>query len=234
MSTEAKRTTRRAWGAKAGRLRRLLPDTARQRAFTGVGALAMKQNARGLRCRARHLRVDLRKPPKEGLVGARTIHPFPARMAPEIALDHIGPATSGMPMLVLDPMCGSGTVLSAASERGHSAIGLDMDPLAVLMADVATTPLDASALRSAAFVVERRASQSRARRPPWSDDETDSFARYWFGSQQLKQLVRVVRAIDEADDLACPQCAPSRPQPHDHYQGAQGVVGRGHVSQSTP
>ena len=105
-------------------------------------------------------------------------------------------------MLVLDPMCGSGTVLSAASERGHIAIGLDMDPLAVLMADVATTPLDASALRSAALAVERRASQSRARTPPWSDDETDSFARYWFGSQQLEQLVRVIRAIDEVDNLA--------------------------------
>ena len=65
-------------------------------------------------------------------MGARTIHPFPARMAPNIAIDHLG-STVDEELVVLDPMCGSGTVLTAAATRGHSACGFDVDPLAVLM-----------------------------------------------------------------------------------------------------
>lgn len=45
---------------------------------------------------------------------ARTIHPFPARMAPNIAIDHLMTAPEEDRFIVLDPMCGSGTVLSAS------------------------------------------------------------------------------------------------------------------------
>ena len=62
-------------------------------------------------------------------VVARYIHPFPARMAPEIALDCIPVAERGNGKRILDPMCGSGTVLSVASQRGHHATGIDLDPL---------------------------------------------------------------------------------------------------------
>src|SRR5436309_2882500 len=75
------------------------------------------------------------------------IHPFPARMAPEIALQESARLAAGS--LVLDPMAGSGTVLRTASEWGHRAYGYDMDPLAVLMARVWTTPLDPDELRDA-------------------------------------------------------------------------------------
>ena len=62
----------------------------------------------------------------------RTVHPFPARMASEVALD----ALAGLPpkSTVLDPMCGSGVVVRRALESGHSGIGVDIDPLAALMA----------------------------------------------------------------------------------------------------
>ena len=57
------------------------------------------------------------------------IHPFPARMAPEIALSEINnlPTSS----TILDPMMGSGTVLRVGSTNGHHVIGRDLDPLAV-------------------------------------------------------------------------------------------------------
>ncbi|MBI8999974.1 hypothetical protein M0E87_06595 [Corynebacterium sp. CCM 9185] len=71
-------------------------------------------------------------------MGARTIHPFPARMAPDIAIDHLGSIEGESELVVLDPMCGSGTVLAAAADRGHAARGFDVDPLAVLMSSVAT------------------------------------------------------------------------------------------------
>ena len=43
-----------------------------------------------------------------------TIHPFPARMAPELALQSLGLLESGV---VLDPMTGSGTVARVAKDR---------------------------------------------------------------------------------------------------------------------
>ncbi|MBO9325941.1 MAG: hypothetical protein J7463_11270 [Roseiflexus sp.] len=66
----------------------------------------------------------------------KPIHPFPARMAPELALraiEELEPLST-----ILDPMMGSGTVVRVAAEAGHRAIGQDIDPLAVLMTRVWT------------------------------------------------------------------------------------------------
>jgi tRNA G10 N-methylase Trm11 len=60
-------------------------------------------------------------------------------MAPELALETLSKLKKNS--LVLDPMAGSGTVLRDATELGHRAIGFDVDPLAVLMARVWTTPV---------------------------------------------------------------------------------------------
>jgi tRNA G10 N-methylase Trm11 len=54
-------------------------------------------------------------------LGRHPIHPFPARMAPGIALDALAEADT--PLRVLDPMAGSGTVLAVARSKGHHAVG---------------------------------------------------------------------------------------------------------------
>src|SRR6266436_1789964 len=74
------------------------------------------------------------------ILGRHPIHPFPARMAPGIALEALG--ESKTPLRVLDPMAGSGTVLAVARSKGHRAFGLDLDPLAVLLAGVWTRTVD--------------------------------------------------------------------------------------------
>jgi hypothetical protein len=76
--------------------------------------------------------LKLYKEPIPETLNLRPIHPFPARMAPGIALDALG--ESSTPLRVLDPMAGSGTTLVAARLRGHEAVGFDRDPLAVLIA----------------------------------------------------------------------------------------------------
>jgi len=128
---------------------------------------------------------------------ARAIHPFPARMAPEVALAVVGASAS--PMRVLDPMCGSGTVLSLGVHHGHQVTGYDLDPLAVLMARVATQPVDTYALDGLAKECLTMARRARATDARWSDHETREFARYWFGDVQRTQLVRLSRAVNELD-----------------------------------
>lgn len=128
---------------------------------------------------------------------ARAIHPFPARMAPEVALAVVG--ESARPLRVLDPMCGSGSVLSLGVQHGHHVTGFDLDPLAVLMSRVATQPLDLGVLGVLAGECQRRARRLRATDAAWSDHETREFARYWFGDLQRTQLVRLSKTINELD-----------------------------------
>lgn len=127
-------------------------------------------------------------------MSARTIHPFPARMAPSIALDAI-PPRDGAVKTVLDPMCGSGTVLAAALARGHNALGVDIDPLAVMMSRLAVTPIDTAQLDEVAMTVISVAAKAPAA-APWGDDvETDKFVDFWFASEQKAQLTNLVAAI---------------------------------------
>jgi len=125
------------------------------------------------------------------------VHPFPARMAPEIALEECGRLTTGS--LVLDPMAGSGTVLRTASERGHRAYGCDMDPLAVLMARVWTTPLDSEELREATddVLAQVKVLKSDAVALPWidTDPQTQTFVDYWFGKEQQEDLRKLSNVL---------------------------------------
>lgn len=132
----------------------------------------------------------------------RPLHPFPARMAPEIALEALNelPANS----LVLDPMAGSGTVLRAAIESGHRAEGFDTDPLAVLMARVWTTPIDVNALRAK---TEETLGLAYSTHPdkvelPWIDKDslTKEFIDYWFAPRQQSDLRRLVASLPSAQD----------------------------------
>ena len=127
----------------------------------------------------------------------RTVHPFPARMGPDLAIDRL--KRIGKPSVVLDPMAGSGTVLRHATELGHQAIGRDLDPLAILMSKVWTTPVDRA-------LVERRLSrllkvaagaEAKSQSLPWIDDdaETRAFTEFWFGEAQRKDLRRLASAL---------------------------------------
>lgn len=121
---------------------------------------------------------------------AKPIHPFPARMAPEIAVEHLRSLPAGS--LVLDPMAGSGTVLRYASEHQHTVVGFDLDPLSVLMARVWNTPLDSEQFRQRArrLAEQAEALSHRKTRLPWidDDDETLEFVDYWFGAKQQNEL----------------------------------------------
>lgn len=151
-------------------------------------------------------------------LGRSPIHPFPARMAPGIALDTLS-SNKKVPLRVLDPMMGSGTVLAMARSLGHHAIGVDSDPLAVLMSRVWTSTIDAdSTLTKARDVLKRSKSlfkklPHREGYPFGADEETKQFTRYWFDEharRQLAALSRVIRRVhdDKARDVLW--CALSR------------------------
>jgi hypothetical protein len=74
---------------------------------------------------------------------------------------------SGEGATVLDPFCGSGTVLVESMIAGRRAVGTDLNPLAVRLAELKTTPRDAASLAAiveAARAVSAHADQRRERR----------------------------------------------------------------------
>lgn len=138
------------------------------------------------------------------ILGRGPIHPFPARMAPGIALEALGESESQL--RVLDPMAGSGTVLAVARANGHHAIGVDLDPLAVLLAGVWTRTIDAEAVSDKAAEVLDRAYSAFAPMttgqayPAGSDLQTRKFIRYWFDDYSRRQLTALSAAIGRVHD----------------------------------
>jgi tRNA G10 N-methylase Trm11 len=128
----------------------------------------------------------------------KTIHPFAARMAPEIAFE----ALKGLKKnsTVLDPMVGSGTVLRTVSEHGYKGIGFDIDPLAVLMSKVWTTPFKSEKIKSKTeeLLDEVNSLNLNSIYLPWIDDDpaTKSFINFWFGEKQTTSLRKLSFAIN--------------------------------------
>ena len=150
-------------------------------------------------------------------LGRGPIHPFPARMAPGIALEAL--SRSRGPLRVLDPMMGSGTVLAMARAKGHKAFGVDLDPLAVLLAGVWTRTVDANEVKETAEAVLARARVKMKRLrvaeayPPESDEATRAFVRYWFdphARRQLTSLAAGIRGVREAPTRDVLWCGFSR------------------------
>lgn len=108
-------------------------------------------------------------------------HAYPARMHPVTAsrlVEAFVPAGG----TVLDPFCGSGTVLVEAMLLGREALGSDLNPLAVELARAKTRPREAGELEAmveaakgvAAFAGERRRAKAGATRR-YAKEDTEAF-----------------------------------------------------------
>jgi DNA modification methylase len=77
------------------------------------------------------------------------VHKFPAKFFPELPR-YLIRKYSNRGETVLDPMCGSGTVILEAMLNNRIAIGIDIDPIARLITKVKTTPINPKRLFKAA------------------------------------------------------------------------------------
>lgn len=117
------------------------------------------------------------------------IHPFPARMAPDIALARVENLSPGK--TVLDPMMGSGMVLMQAVRRGMNAVGTDLDPLARLISVVGATPIESDEVaRGVEALLSNCMAGHREVHLPWIDEdpETKQFIEFWYAEKQIREL----------------------------------------------
>ncbi|WP_456486588.1 DNA methyltransferase [Candidatus Alkanophaga liquidiphilum] len=120
------------------------------------------------------------------------IHPYPARMIPQIARRLIE-KYSERGAVVLDPFCGSGSVLAEAKILRRHSVGIDINPLACLIAKVKTTPISPKILNNAFGEVRKklkRISVNKEKLPRFYN------VNYWFKAKTVEELTAIKNAID--------------------------------------
>jgi DNA modification methylase len=120
------------------------------------------------------------------------IHPYPAKLLAHIPYFFLSNDVLSKPGdLVLDPFCGSGTVLLEAQVWGRNAMGVDANPLARLIAQVKTTVLDAASLnRCLDSILERIGSKPTDHSPDVVN------LKHWFYPDVVRQLQCLLKAVD--------------------------------------
>lgn len=136
-------------------------------------------------------------------------HAFPAKFPPPLP-DRFIRGLTAPGDTVLDPMMGSGTTIVEAFLAQRRCIGTDIDPLALLIARVKTTPLEIETLRqelhrtveNANRHVAMQASQILTAIHARWDKKTAEFVDYWFAAETQIELAALLLEIEAIDDPA--------------------------------
>ena len=136
--------------------------------------------------------VDWDFPDRVAHSGIEGIHPYPAKFIAELprALLESLPVAPGT--AVLDPFCGGGTTLAECQRRGLPSAGIDLNPIACLMARVktATQPPGLSEAASSAADCARREPAAAIRAIP--------NLGHWFDRPIQSALAALAEAVGNA------------------------------------
>lgn len=121
---------------------------------------------------------------------AHNIHPYTAKLIPQIPHYFLERLTQKGDV-VLDCFCGSGTTLLEARHLDRCAIGIDINPLATLISEVKTTPLNMVELSAAARLVKDQLKKG-------SERITVTFPNidYWFCKEAQSELCKIKSVIE--------------------------------------
>ena len=119
------------------------------------------------------------------------IHSYPAKLLCNIPYYFLSTTNMFCPYegVVLDPFCGTGTVLLEAIASGRNAYGADANPLAVLISKVKTTYVPKDDLLGTLSAILTRARRDRSVCPP------DEMIGEWFSASTINQLHRLEVSI---------------------------------------
>jgi len=177
------------------------PEPRQRRAFSTLGGPI---EVGGAAAEARLLGKLLEVDPAAARALTHGFHSYAGRMHPSIARGGVA-AFSAPGERVVDPFCGSGTVLVEAMAAGRAAFGVDASALAVAIARARTTLLGEAGrerlVAEAARIAEEAGERARKRRrpevPPWARGEIARFhAHVLYELLGLRELV-FATAADE-------------------------------------
>lgn len=120
-----------------------------------------------------------------------SVHPYPAKFIADLPGAFLDALPIPQDTLLMDPFCGSGTTLAEGQRRGLRTVGVDLNPIACLIARVKTSPLPATALQSAERVL-REVSDIEAPVPMIPN------LGHWFKGPIQRELARLMKVIAAA------------------------------------
>ncbi len=126
--------------------------------------------------------------------GLHSIHPYPA-MFHFLLVRRFIKEFSSEGEIVLDPFCGSGVSAVEAMLMGRNYVGYDINPLAVLIAKVRTTPIPTEkALKLLGLMLKHDVKDYEVPRFPNIE--------YWFDEDVIEELARLRAAIFSVEDVS--------------------------------
>lgn len=119
---------------------------------------------------------------------------YPAKFIPQLAARLIRELTNEND-IVIDPFMGSGTTIVEAMVQGRIGVGVDINPVAHLIARAKATPLEPASLEQVyEKITDGLEATARVKAP---DNERID---YWFPQKQKTRLTILLQRIGEIDD----------------------------------
>ena len=122
-------------------------------------------------------------------------HQYPARMHPEIATRLIEKYSVNSKTVVLDPFMGSGGVLVESMLHGNNSIGIDLNPFAVLLSKVKTTPLDPKKLEKTLEDIQSIVSDDYKNKITFENAPDKLDLPFWYPKDPIEKLPILKNAI---------------------------------------
>jgi DNA modification methylase len=137
------------------------------------------------------------------------IHSFPAKFPPQLPR-HLIQHLTEPGELVCDPMMGSGTTLLEAHLLGRQTVGIDIDPLALRIAQAKLSRMPSGlVLKTGIELLEAAKAQSRTSLTALMehytnrfDEPTRKFLEYWFLPDTRLALLALAGQLDQVSDPA--------------------------------
>lgn len=122
-------------------------------------------------------------------------HQYPARMHPEIATRLIEKYSANSKTVVLDPFMGSGGVLVESMLHGNNSIGIDLNPFAVLLSKVKTTPLDPKKLEKTLEDIQSTVNEDYKNKITFDNTPEKLDLSFWYPKDPIEKLPIIKNAI---------------------------------------
>jgi DNA modification methylase len=137
--------------------------------------------------------------------GPHDLHEYRGKFFPQLVRSLINYAGLNPGSIVLDPMVGSGTTTTEAFALGMSGIGIDMNPLSALIAEVKSklsaglTKQELKAIKSFIESIPRKSSIKNYE-DIW-DQNTAEYLERWFAKSALCDVATMIRYIESDKNL---------------------------------
>lgn len=159
--------------------------------FVATGTSELPQSS----ARAQLEAIDWSFAKRERTHAIEAIHPYPAKFIGEIPRSLMCTLPCPKGTLVFDPFVGSGTTLLEAQRLGLPSVGVDLNPIACLIARVKTgvRPID---LTDKARAINSNASRSRVKQT-WNIPNVD----HWFRADIQGAIATLLNELRTVPDL---------------------------------